>query len=851
MMPRNAALVFVVLVILILTASSATAQAATGATFRIIDVRVEYNHLVVEGQHFNEDGSHWFYENYTFAGREQHKHPRVVDGLGRLFLSTGEEAPLATDSTGYTDYYLPQGAEWLLHSRPYLEAGSILGVMAQTHTERSVSGWDKGEFRLTTHPLDYGDADITGAPYLKQRFQEIAGSAYTMDGSAALSPYEGELPPVDPYISPNWGTVSTFYPDASAIDGHVGRDGNDLWADMRASGSSETNDDSGTTILAYNVAANAPTDRYASLYRGIFLFDTSDLPDDDLIDSATFEFVVTQMYVNLNASSDSLSMVTSAPASDTSLTNADYNVLSTTKQAADLTVSTMTDDSSTYTVMTLNATGLGNISKTGITKFGTRGTVDLADSPTPANSPWSEATTRLRIASSREVLTGDKRPKLVVTHSAPPTAAITGTIGDGATEQEVRDGGTILITLASTTWVADGGTFDAQRQNIIDGLDSAQSEALGWNAEVRDKIGVASVVRTSDTLATVTIAADEVSDYRVDSNEIITVTVPASAIAASGAITATPTIYITAGNEAVTISGTLGASGGTPAEIVAGGETVIITLANTNWVADGSTFNAQRQNIIDGMDSNLADQNGWDARRSDFAVTDVARTSATVVTITLSASAAYAIPFTETVTVTVPASAIVYGVALVGSPTFDIVPTFTTSGNRVSAAIDLSSITDVAYCAFGWNEETPTSTTATVATSIDDGDNYSAATNGACPTGISTGDSLAAITDFRVKVSLTTTDTSVTPLVTGMALLLQDTSGPALYYQLNTTPGITITDRSANSNVGTMSFPINQTAVDATTGIMESTRSTLSLKRLLSVGAVSYTHLTLPTNREV
>ena len=38
--------------------------------FRIVDVRAEQGQLVVEAQHFYPDGSHWFYNLYTWQGRE-------------------------------------------------------------------------------------------------------------------------------------------------------------------------------------------------------------------------------------------------------------------------------------------------------------------------------------------------------------------------------------------------------------------------------------------------------------------------------------------------------------------------------------------------------------------------------------------------------------------------------------------------------------------------------------------------------------------------------------------------------------------------------------------------------------
>lgn len=421
--------------------------------------------------------------------------------------------------------------------------------------------------------------------------------------------------------------------------------------------------------------------------------------------------------------------------------------------------------------------------------------------------------------------------RLLVTFTA-TTAALTGTIGDGATEQEVRDGGgTIIVTLTDDTWVSAGATFDAQRQAIIDGLDAAESEVNGWNAQVRDQMGVTSVIRTSSTIATVTVSAAAVSSYQIDANEVITMTVPnAALVTASGDITATPTVAITAAAESAVVAGTLGGSGGTPGEIVAGGETILITLTNTAWVESGTIFDAIRQNILDGLVSDESDANGWDTLA--FGVGDVVRTSGSLVTITLSAESGYAIPSAETITTTVPASA-VGGGALGATPTFTITPAFQTSGIRVSTAIDLSSVTDLAYCAIGWESTRPANTTVTIETSVDGGANYSSASNGSCPTGLIIGESLATISDFRIRVTLATTDTSTTPLITALALLVEDSSGQDLYYQLNTTPSATLTDRSSNTNTGTMSFPIAPSGITITADPLESTEPPLTTQQAL------------------
>lgn len=115
---------------------------------------------------------------------------------------------------------------------------------------------------------------------------------------------------------------------------------------------------------------------------------------------------------------------------------------------------------------------------------------------------------------------------------------LTGASGAGggsfpATEAEIVAGGeTIVLTLTGfADWVADGATFDAQRQNIIDGMNSAQSELTGWNNEVRDKQLVAGVVRTSDKVVTITLDAQAAYDISPGANETITVTIPESALA--------------------------------------------------------------------------------------------------------------------------------------------------------------------------------------------------------------------------------------------------------------------------------------------------------------------------------
>jgi len=252
------------------------------------------------------------------------------------------------------------------------------------------------------------------------------------------------------------------------------------------------------------------------------------------------------------------------------------------------------------------------------------------------------------------------------------TAAITGTAAAAMTEADVVAGlKTILITLTGGVWVASGGTFNGQRQAIIDGLTSAQSEATGWNNEVRANLATGDVVRSSDTLVTITLSAQ--ATYDITALETIEVTVPATALVPGGSsIVATPTFTVETVPQVV-VTGSVFPTA-TESDIVAGGETIIITLTGDIWVTVGANFDAQRQAIIDGLNSNMSEVTGWNTEVRDKEVVGaVVRTSDTVVTIILTAAASYSIALDETITTTVPGSAFQAGGTVVSSSTFDVV----------------------------------------------------------------------------------------------------------------------------------------------------------------------------------
>jgi hypothetical protein len=786
----------------------AEAAALGPVDFRIVDIRSEHGQLVVEVEHFDPYGNFAYYELYTWQGREGNIHNIATNDQGLLLLDDMTPAPTQANMAGLDQQYLPPGREWARDVIPRLNADAITGVISMIHRQRGVS-WIKGKQRLTVHPLDYTEADMDGRLALWAALSYLSGTSYTKDpyGDIVEVEYDGPGGPREMPAITHWGTTSTFTP---SMDGYINNAvGSVSWSTMRDAVNGTAITDTGVNNQTY-LKATTTTDEWNNTHRSVFLFDTNTLPDGDAITAATFKFASGYKDDSFGASAV---LVASNPTGDSGLVVADYSRFTFTDQAARLAYASVNTGGTVVNEMALNATGLGNISKTGITKFGVVDSYDADDSPP---TWYSNRDGWIQIKSKDSAVP----PQLVITHSS-ATAAVTGTIGDGATEQEVRDGGgTILVTLSDETWVAAGATFDAQRQNIIDGLDAADAQAAGWNAQVRDQLNVTSVVRDSDTLVTITIAAGDVTGYAIVTNEVITVTVPATAIGGT-ALTATPTFTITAGTESAAITGTI-SDGATSPEIQTGGQTAIVTLTNTTWVAAGATFDAQRQNIIDGFVSASSETNGWNNRRSDFAVTDVVRTSAIIVTVTFSASSTYTISAAETITLTVPATAI-GGTALTATPTFVITPNFVSSGTWISPAIDLSSIIDTAYCAVGWSESIPAGTSAAVEYSSDGGGSYSTATNGSCPFTI--GGTLAAVSDFRIKVTLATTDTTVTPTITALGFIAGTTGGQTVRYQLNTTPALTATDRTGNAYSGTMSFPALPTGVSTTVGSMTALRA--------------------------
>ena len=210
-------------------------------------------------------------------------------------------------------------------------------------------------------------------------------------------------------------TSTVVYPDANpettSVDGWVGRNSVDqTFTNLRAgAGTIATDND---TEIPVQTVASTTTDQFQNMLRGIVLFDTSSIPDADVISAATLGLNLSSKLTDLGDTD--IQVVASTPASNTALANSDYGNLGSTTFGATGNISGLTLD--VYTDVSLNASGISAISKTGVSKFGLRLGWDYSGT---FGGTWvSEAVTQGTPRSAEAVAGTTQDPKLTVTHAA-------------------------------------------------------------------------------------------------------------------------------------------------------------------------------------------------------------------------------------------------------------------------------------------------------------------------------------------------------------------------------------------------------------------------------------------------
>ena len=208
-------------------------------------------------------------------------------------------------------------------------------------------------------------------------------------------------------------------PETSTTDGGVARilaEGTgETWANIRSGAGTEASDTkttlapSGETSSAGYRGGTTTTTWHQNL-RSIFLFDTSAIGVGSTINSATLSLFGSSK-LDESGSAPSYNIYTSTPNSNTALVSGDYGQFGTVAQATAITQANIS--TTEYNDWALNSTGLTNISKTGISKFGLR-TVFDADNTAPT---WGSAQVSRIVLQSADTAGTANDPKLVVIYT--------------------------------------------------------------------------------------------------------------------------------------------------------------------------------------------------------------------------------------------------------------------------------------------------------------------------------------------------------------------------------------------------------------------------------------------------
>lgn len=256
------------------------------------------------------------------------------------------------------------------------------------------------------------------------------------------------------------------------------------WAVARAGAGTGATDTS-TYSYIMRLQAYSTASRYTYLYRSIFLFDTSALPDIVEITDATFS-VRGQAKTDTNAKAPNLNVYSSAPASNTAVVAGDYDSLGETP-FCDTPITYAGFSTAAYNNFLLNAAGIAAIISTGVTKLGLRNAnYDVANI-----DPALAANTNFSMSAYYADYTGTTYdPKLVINYA----------LGDNWTQNlsdsiSTADSNSNKPTLAKSDTIS---AADANHQSP--NLGKFDNVVVSDNAVKAVRINKADIVATADAI---------------------------------------------------------------------------------------------------------------------------------------------------------------------------------------------------------------------------------------------------------------------------------------------------------------------------------------------------------------
>lgn len=209
----------------------------------------------------------------------------------------------------------------------------------------------------------------------------------------------------------------TVYPDASSgattCDGRMRyQPAQTSFANIIAGATASSVDKTSSDTTVASLQCGDTDGTFIGLDRGGFTFDTHELTTGATISSAIFS-IYGGSYKYANAGKTSLELCSFSPANNNDIVVGDFDSLGSTSFA-----NVAYDDYSLigYNDFTCNSSGISNISKDGISRFGLKLGWDLAGSFTGTYSKYAETKFYCIFADS-----ATNKPKLVVTYTVPVT----------------------------------------------------------------------------------------------------------------------------------------------------------------------------------------------------------------------------------------------------------------------------------------------------------------------------------------------------------------------------------------------------------------------------------------------
>lgn len=289
------------------------------------------------------------------------------------------------------------------------------------------------------------------------------------------------------------GDSATYYPDAhvenSSVDGQVYHYAEDAgWAAVRGgAGSAADDDDTDDYIGSLYYYFD-----WTQIIRGIFLFDSSGLPDTAVISAAILTLYGQSKKDDLGVGSD-INIYSSDPASSTALVPGDYDSLGTTPFCdtaiayADLNIGTPGDPNT----FAFNDAGLAAISKIGVSKFGAREATHDAGNSEPTNSFNDDM---FYFGSWLAEKGNGYKPKLVVTYSTPTDyeRSLSTAIGLSATLSRVKGFPRSLSASIGLSATLSSFKEILRSQTTSIGLSATLGRSKGYTRSLTTAIGLSS-----------------------------------------------------------------------------------------------------------------------------------------------------------------------------------------------------------------------------------------------------------------------------------------------------------------------------------------------------------------------